>query len=130
SRATPRTHRNHFHRREELTRARRRDSFRARRVRRRRHHQESLRGSARPSNARLQSADRCPRDFELYDFNIAATLRRLSENRPRELRLNATRTVLSGLSPTCRVHLGNYFGAVKNWVDLQEQYDAFYFVAD
>ena len=44
--------------------------------------------------------------------------------------MNATRTVLSGLRPTGRVHLGNYFGAVKNWVDLQTQYDAFYFVAD
>ena len=29
-------------------------------------------------------------------------------------------TVLSGLRPTGRVHLGNYFGAVKNWVDLAE----------
>jgi tryptophanyl-tRNA synthetase len=40
--------------------------------------------------------------------------------------------VLSGLRPTGRVHLGNYFGAVKNWVDLQEseKYRCFYFVAD
>jgi tryptophanyl-tRNA synthetase len=41
-------------------------------------------------------------------------------------------TVLSGLRPTGRVHLGNYFGAVKNWVDLQNSgmYRCFYFVAD
>ncbi len=41
-------------------------------------------------------------------------------------------TVLSGLRPTGRVHLGNYFGAVKNWVDLQNsgKYRCFYFVAD
>jgi tryptophanyl-tRNA synthetase len=39
-------------------------------------------------------------------------------------------TVLSGLRPTGRVHLGNYFGAVKNWVELQEKYDCFYFIAD
>jgi tryptophanyl-tRNA synthetase len=40
--------------------------------------------------------------------------------------------VLSGLRPTGRVHLGNYFGAVKNWVDLQEsgKYRCFFFVAD
>ena len=40
--------------------------------------------------------------------------------------------VLSGLRPTGRVHLGNYFGAVKNWVDLQdtEEYRCFFFVAD
>ncbi len=40
--------------------------------------------------------------------------------------------VLSGLRPTGRVHLGNYFGAVKNWVDLQDSghYRCFFFVAD
>ena len=38
--------------------------------------------------------------------------------------------VLSGLRPTGRVHLGNYFGAVRNWVQLQERYRCFYFVAD
>src|SRR5262249_18332530 len=43
-----------------------------------------------------------------------------------------TETVLSGLRPTGRVHLGNYFGAVKNWVDLQNlgTYRCFFFVAD
>ena len=40
------------------------------------------------------------------------------------------KTVLSGLRPTGRVHLGNYWGAVKNWVDLQEKYACRYFVAD
>jgi tryptophanyl-tRNA synthetase len=39
-------------------------------------------------------------------------------------------TVLSGLRPTGRVHLGNYFGAIRNWVRLQELYDCYYFVAD
>src|SRR4051794_39366485 len=38
--------------------------------------------------------------------------------------------VLSGLRPTGRVHLGNYFGAVRNWVELQDRYRCFYFVAD
>jgi tryptophanyl-tRNA synthetase len=38
--------------------------------------------------------------------------------------------VLSGLRPTGRVHLGNYFGAVRNWVRLQETYRCYYFVAD
>jgi tryptophanyl-tRNA synthetase len=43
-----------------------------------------------------------------------------------------TETVLSGLRPTGRVHLGNYFGAVKNWVDLEKsgKYRCFFFVAD
>ena len=38
--------------------------------------------------------------------------------------------VLSGARPTGRLHLGNYFGALKNWVSLQDEYDCFYFVAD
>jgi len=39
-------------------------------------------------------------------------------------------TVLSGLRPTGRVHLGNYFGAIRNWVKLQDAYQCYYFVAD
>jgi tryptophanyl-tRNA synthetase len=38
--------------------------------------------------------------------------------------------VLSGMRPTGRLHIGHYFGALQNWVKLQEQYDCFYFVAD
>jgi tryptophanyl-tRNA synthetase len=38
--------------------------------------------------------------------------------------------VLSGLRPTGRVHLGNYFGAIRNWVKLQDAYQCYYFVAD
>ena len=38
--------------------------------------------------------------------------------------------MLSGLRPTGRVHLGNYFGAVRNWIQLQDRYTCFYFVAD
>jgi tryptophanyl-tRNA synthetase len=43
-----------------------------------------------------------------------------------------TEIVLSGLRPTGRVHLGNYFGAVKNWVALEStgRYRCFFFVAD
>lgn len=32
--------------------------------------------------------------------------------------------VLSGVQPTGRIHLGNYMGAIKNWVKLQEDYGA------
>jgi tryptophanyl-tRNA synthetase len=34
------------------------------------------------------------------------------------------------MRPTGRFHLGNYLGAAKNWVSLQNEYDCFYFVAD
>lgn len=38
--------------------------------------------------------------------------------------------VLSGMRPTGRLHLGHYFGALKNWVKIQEEYECFYMVAD
>ncbi len=41
-----------------------------------------------------------------------------------------TKTVLSCIQPTGHMHYGNYFGAVKNWVDLQEKYACYYGVVD
>jgi tryptophanyl-tRNA synthetase len=38
--------------------------------------------------------------------------------------------VLSGMRPSGRLHLGNYLGALANWVTLQDEYDCFYFAAD
>jgi tryptophanyl-tRNA synthetase len=38
--------------------------------------------------------------------------------------------VLSGMQASGKLHLGNLVGALKNWVDLQDEYDCFYFVAD
>jgi tryptophanyl-tRNA synthetase len=38
--------------------------------------------------------------------------------------------ILSGIQPTGNLHLGNYLGAIRNWVDLQNEYDAFLFMAD
>jgi len=38
--------------------------------------------------------------------------------------------VLSAIQPTGHMHFGNYFGAVKNWVKLQEQYDCIYGVVN
>lgn len=40
------------------------------------------------------------------------------------------KTVLSAIQPTGDMHFGNYFGAVQNWVKLQEQYRCFYGVVD
>lgn len=38
--------------------------------------------------------------------------------------------VMSGMRPTGRLHLGHYVGVLKNWVQLQEQYDCFYSIVD
>jgi tryptophanyl-tRNA synthetase len=38
--------------------------------------------------------------------------------------------VLSGMRPTGPLHIGHYFGALANWVRMQQEYDCFFFVAD
>lgn len=38
--------------------------------------------------------------------------------------------VLSGMRPTGRLHLGHYHGVLKNWVNLQHEYECFFFAAD
>jgi tryptophanyl-tRNA synthetase len=47
----------------------------------------------------------------------------LTENTPKK-------RVLSGMRPTGKLHLGNYMGALKNWVDLQDSYECFYTIVD
>ena len=39
-------------------------------------------------------------------------------------------TIVSGARPTGRLHLGNYHGAIKNWLRLQAEHECFFFVAD
>ena len=38
--------------------------------------------------------------------------------------------IFSGIQPTGNLHLGNYLGAIKNWVDLQESYECIYCIVD
>ena len=38
--------------------------------------------------------------------------------------------VISGIRPTGNLHLGNYFGAVKSFVKMQEEYNCMFFIAD
>lgn len=42
------------------------------------------------------------------------------------------KVIVSGIQPTGEMHIGNYLGAVKNWIDLQNdpQFDCFYFIPD
>lgn len=38
--------------------------------------------------------------------------------------------VLSGIQPTGRFHWGNYFGAIRQYIDFQDQHEAYYFIAN
>ena len=40
------------------------------------------------------------------------------------------KVMLSGIQPSGDLHLGNYLGAIKNWVDRTEEFDNYYFMAD
>src|ERR671922_2921025 len=42
----------------------------------------------------------------------------------------ANTRVLSGIRSSGILHLGNYLGALRNWQDLQHQYECYYFIAD
>jgi len=44
--------------------------------------------------------------------------------------MNQKKRILSGMRPTGPLHLGNLHGALSNWIELQEQYDCFFFIAD
>ncbi len=43
---------------------------------------------------------------------------------------NPRSRALSGMRPTGKLHLGNYVGALQNWVKMQDTHDSFFFVAD
>jgi tryptophanyl-tRNA synthetase len=43
---------------------------------------------------------------------------------------NQRKRVLSGMRSTGKLHLGNYVGALQNWVRMQDEYECFYFIAD
>jgi tryptophanyl-tRNA synthetase len=43
---------------------------------------------------------------------------------------NSKKRVVSGMRPTGKLHLGNYVGALQNWVKLQETHECFFFIAD
>ena len=38
--------------------------------------------------------------------------------------------IVSGIQPTGNLHLGNYLGAIRNWVRMQDDYECIYMVAD
>ncbi len=44
--------------------------------------------------------------------------------------LKSRKRVLSGMRSTGKLHLGNYVGALQNWVRMQDEYECFFFIAD
>ena len=78
----------------------------------------------------MQRSERCERKFvrvqippsALYIFSIIKIkFMKISNNRVK---------LFSGIQPTGTLHIGNYFGAIKNWVKLQNKYDSLFCVVD
>ncbi|MBW1753944.1 MAG: tryptophan--tRNA ligase [Deltaproteobacteria bacterium] len=44
--------------------------------------------------------------------------------------MTGKKRILSGMRPTGPLHIGNLHGALANWVEMQQEYDCFYFIAD
>ncbi len=44
--------------------------------------------------------------------------------------MTVKKRILSGMRPTGPLHLGNFHGALDNWISMQDQYDCFFFIAD
>jgi tryptophanyl-tRNA synthetase len=44
--------------------------------------------------------------------------------------MSQRKRVLSGIQPSGTIHIGNYFGAIENWVRLTKEYDCFFMIVD
>jgi len=44
--------------------------------------------------------------------------------------MNTKKRILSGIQPSGTIHIGNYFGAIENWVRLMDEYDSFFAIVD
>ncbi len=44
--------------------------------------------------------------------------------------MTSKKRIVSGMRPTGALHLGNFHGALKNWINMQDIYDCFFFIAD
>lgn len=60
---------------------------------------------------------------------VKVTLNRLKEIRVTNL-FSQNKRVVSGMRPTGSLHLGHYQGVLQNWINLQHQYECYFFVAD
>ena len=65
---------------------------------------------------------------EQVSFVLRSTFRNFARNK--SIKKRNMERVVSGIRPTGNLHLGNYFGAVKSFVEMQNNYDCLFFIAD
>ena len=65
-----------------------------------------------------------------YKFMFANNYLRRIMDKKKETLPTGRQVVMSGIRPTGFLHLGNYFGAIRNYVKMQDEYECFFMVAD
>ncbi|PKI67184.1 hypothetical protein CRG98_012433 [Punica granatum] len=68
---------------------------------------------------------RDPRRFQCY-CSVSDSEPAILETSPSSVR----KRIVSGVQPTGSIHLGNYLGAIKNWIALQNAYETLFFIVD
>ncbi|KAK9699004.1 hypothetical protein RND81_08G147000 [Saponaria officinalis] len=76
------------------------------------------------STPRFSSSLSCDRLFNRRSLSAFRCFCTAVETPPRKKR------VVSGVQPTGALHLGNYLGAIKNWITLQDTYETLFFIVD
>ncbi|MXZ02289.1 MAG: hypothetical protein F4Y88_01035, partial [Chloroflexi bacterium] len=61
---------------------------------------------------------------------MATTVAETENKRHFDVLPGAKPRILTGIRPTVALHLGHYVGALKNWLDLQDEYECYFLIAD
>ncbi len=75
----------------------------------------------------LEGLDRAPGADRVLDFHSSYSCRIVA---PADTKAPARELVFSGMRPTGRLHIGHWFGALQNWIRLQDAYECIYSVVD
>ncbi|KAI3454102.1 hypothetical protein Pfo_010765 [Paulownia fortunei] len=76
-------------------------------------------GAVHPRRRRIGENIRCLRSVSVSEPSTSETSSSSVKKR-----------IVSGVQPTGSIHLGNYLGAIKNWIDLQNTYETLFFIVD
>jgi len=87
-------------------------------------------GSSKRTGTRRNSTSSSSSTSSAADDETRKELDDRAKDASIEERKKIMKRVLSGVQPTGAIHLGNYFGAIQNYVKLQNEYEAFYCVVD
>ncbi|KAL2517739.1 Nucleotidylyl transferase superfamily protein [Abeliophyllum distichum] len=68
--------------------------------------------------------------FRQRNFRCLCTVSASEPATPDTSPISVKKRIVSGVQPTGSIHLGNYLGAIKNWIALQNTYETLFFIVD